>query len=328
MARIAHVGYGYWGKNVARSLGRLGHLAALVDPVAADAQSAADAYGVPLTDFVSALADPTIDAISLATPAELHFDQAMAALNAGKHVFVEKPITLRVEDAEALRATADERGLVLMVGHLLQYHPAFMALLALVRSGELGQVRYAYSTRQSLGKFRTHENVLWSFAPHDLSMLIALLGEPLTVTAQGHVTHTAGIADVVTMQGHFPNGASGHVQVNWMNPFKEQKLVVIGSKGMAVFEDSQADWAKKLAVYDHVITAVGGTPTPTAATARYIDVQQGEPLLEECRHFADCVDTGKRPRTDGTEAIAVLRTLERAERALQENLALQTPGQP
>lgn len=328
MARIAHVGYGYWGKNVARSLERLGHLAALVDPTAADAQSAADTYGVPLTDFASALANPSIDAISLATPAELHFEQAMAALNAGKHVFVEKPITLRVEDAEALRAIADERGLVLMVGHLLQYHAAFMALLALVRSGELGEVRYAYSTRQSLGKFRTHENVLWSFAPHDLSMLIALLGEPLTVTAQGHVTHTSGIADIVTMQGHFPNGASGHVQVNWMNPFKEQKLVVIGSKGMAVFEDSQPDWAKKLAVYDHVIASVSGTPTPTSAAARYIDVQQGEPLLEECRHFAHCVDTGERPRTDGSEAIAVLRTLERAERALQENLTLQTFGQP
>lgn len=327
MARIAHVGYGYWGKNVARSLSRLGHLAALVDPVAADARAAAGTYGVPLTDFASVLADPTIDALSLATPAELHFDQAIRALNAGKHVFVEKPITLRVEDAEELRTVADRHGLVLMVGHLLQYHPAFMALLALVRNGELGQVRYAYSTRQSLGKFRTHENVLWSFAPHDLSMLIALLGEPLTVTAQGHVTHTAGIADVVTMQGHFANGASGHVQVSWMNPFKEQKLVVIGSKAMAVFEDSQADWAKKLAVYDHVITRLSGAPTPTAAAARYIDVQQGEPLLEECRHFVDCVDTGQRPRTDGAEAIAVLRTLERAEQALRENLTLQTAGQ-
>lgn len=312
---------------MARSLARLGHLAALVDPVAADAEAAAGTYGVPLTDFAAVLANPTIDGISLATPAELHFDQAMGALEAGKHVFVEKPITLRVQDAEALRTVADQRGLVLMVGHLLQYHPAFMALLELARNGELGQLRYVYSTRHSLGKFRTHENVLWSFAPHDLSMIVALLGEPLTVTAQGHITHTPGIADVVTMQGHFANGASGHVQVSWMNPFKEQKLVVIGTKAMAVFEDSQPDWSKKLAVYDHTIAVVNGTPTPTAEAPRFFDVQKGEPLLEECRHFAECIDANKRPRTDGAEAIAVLRTLERAERALQENLNLQTVGQ-
>jgi UDP-2-acetamido-3-amino-2,3-dideoxy-glucuronate N-acetyltransferase len=277
-----------------------------------------------MLDFEAALADPAIDGISLATPAEMHFEQASRGLAAGKHVLVEKPITLRTADAEVLAQLATDKGLTLMVGHLLRYHPAFVALGDLVHSGALGDMRYAYSTRQSLGKFRLHENVLWSFAPHDLSMLIALLGEPLSVTAQGNVSFVEGIADFVTMQAHFSAGVSGHVQVSWMHPFKEQRLVVIGSKGMAVFEDSQSDWGRKLAIYGHQVDSVGGLPTPKSAPVEYIDVVPGEPLLEECRHFVECIDKGLHPLTDGAEAIAVLRTLERAEKALADNLKLQS----
>lgn len=324
MARIAHVGYGYWGKNVARSLGRIGALAAIVDPLSPDAAAAAEAAGVDLLDFETALARPDIDAVSLATPAEMHFDQASRAIAAGKHVLVEKPITLRTGEAEALAQMARTAGRVLMVGHLLQYHPAFVTLRKLVESGALGQVRYAYSNRMSLGKFRLHENVLWSFAPHDLSMLISLLGEPESVTAQGNVSFVDGIADFVTMQAHFANGASGHVQVSWMHPFKEQRLVVIGTEAMAVFEDSQPDWDKKLALYHHQVDLAGGLPVPKPSQAEFIAVEPGEPLLNECQHFVDCIDNDVQPLTDGVEAIAVLRTLERAETALAENLALQT----
>ncbi|HTV67421.1 MAG TPA: Gfo/Idh/MocA family oxidoreductase [Rhizobiaceae bacterium] len=322
MASIAHIGYGYWGKNLARNFAELGVLAAVVDFDPKAAKAGADAFGVRALSFEDALADPAIDGISLASPAVLHFAQAKAALDAGKHVFVEKPLALDVKDAETLAAIADKAGLTLMVGHLLQYHPVYIRLRELVEAGELGRLQYVYSNRLSLGKFRTEENVLWSFAPHDISMILGLIGEePTSVTAQGSVTYTPGIADIVTVQMHFAGGASAHVQACWMHPFKEQRLVVIGDKAMAVFEDSTPDWDAKLKLYRHMIDTSGAVPSPVKAEAEAIIVPKGEPLKAECAHFVDCIDKRLQPRTDGSEGVRVLRVLARAEAALKENLA-------
>jgi predicted dehydrogenase len=320
MTSIAHVGHGYWGRNLARNFSELGHLAAIVDPDRTIAETAAAAYGVKTTSFEAVLANPAIDGISLASPAGLHFAQAKAALEAGKHVYVEKPLALDVKEAEALCALASAKGRILMVGHLLQYHPVYVALRQMVEDGALGRILHVYSNRLSLGKFRTEENVLWSFAPHDISMILGLVGgEPDTVTAQGTVAFTPGVADLVTAQMGFPGGARAHVTVSWMHPFKEQRLVVIGDKAMAVFEDSLPEWEQKLVVYPHVVDSSGPVPVPAKGEGQRIAVEKDEPLKAECRHFIASIEAGSQPRTDGREGLAVLKVLDAAERALRAN---------
>lgn len=324
MARIAHVGYGYWGRNLARNFAELGALAAVVDENRAAAEEGASTHGVRPLSFDEVLADPAIDAVSLASPAPLHAAQAASAIEAGKHVFVEKPLALDIGDAERLWGLARARGRKLMVGHLLQYHPVFAALRGMVEGGELGAIRYAYSNRLSLGKFRSEENVLWSFAPHDFSMLLSLFGEePTHVSAHGSVAFLPGIADMAGVQMHFPSGGSAHVLTSWMHPFKEQRLVVVGEKAAAVFEDSAADWDRKLAVYRHRFDMRGPAPVPIKAEPEYVAVARSEPLRNECSHFVDCVDAGTDPLTDAEEGLRVLRLLQAAERALADNLTHQ-----
>ncbi|QDZ00540.1 Gfo/Idh/MocA family oxidoreductase [Nitratireductor mangrovi] len=321
MTSIAHVGHGYWGRNLARNFSELGNLAAIVDPDAAVAEAAANTYGVKAASFEAILADPAIDGVSIASPAGLHFAQAKAALEAGKHVFVEKPLALDINQAQALAEIAESRGMALMVGHLLQYHPVFLRLREMVAAGELGRVLHVYSNRLSLGKFRSEENVLWSFAPHDISMILGLMGtEPTEISAQGNACFSSDIADVVTVQMRFPNGGSGHVHVSWMHPFKEHRLVVIGSKAMAVFEDSRPEWQDKLLLYRHRVDTTGPAPVPDKAEAERVPVEKAEPLKEECRHFLHCIETGTSPRTDGREGLAVLRVLNAAQDALAGNL--------
>jgi UDP-2-acetamido-3-amino-2,3-dideoxy-glucuronate N-acetyltransferase len=277
--------------------------------------------------FEEVLAAPTVDAVSLASPAVLHFAQVKAALEAGKHVYVEKPLALDIKEAETLGALAAAQARVLMVGHLLQYHPVYLALRDMVAAGELGRLHHVYSNRLSLGKFRTEENVLWSFAPHDISMILGLAGEePDAVSAQGTAAFTPGIADLVSAQMRFPSGTRAHVLVSWMHPFKEQRLVVIGEKAMAVFEDSQPNWDDKLLFYPHSIDRSGPVPNPVKAEARRVPVGRAEPLKEECRHFVRCIETGSSPRTDGREGLAVLRVLDMAERALAQNLNAAVPA--
>lgn len=324
MARIAHIGYGYWGRNVARNLSELGVLAAIVDRDPRAAEAGSVSLAVRAASFEDVLADGAIDGVSLASPAALHFGQARAALDAGKHVLVEKPLALDVGDAEALVALAASRGRLLMVGHLLQYHPVYLELRELVTAGELGRLNYVYSNRMSLGKFRTEENVLWSYAPHDISMILGLYGaDPVRVTAQGSVAYSPGIADMVTMQMHFAGGGSGHVQACWMHPFKEQRLVAIGERAMAVFEDSEPDWNAKLRLYRHRIDPGGSVPSLVKADAEAVVVPYAEPLKAECAHFVECIDKGTQPRTDGAEGLRVLKVLDAAERALAENLTHQ-----
>lgn len=316
--RIAQVGCGYWGKNLARNFAELGVLAAVVDDHAAIASMIGKQHSVPVSSFDAVLADPTINGIALATPAVSHAEMALRALSAGKNVFVEKPLALSPEDGARVIDAANNAGLSLMVGHLLQYHPAFTALRAMTASGELGSLRYIFSNRMSLGKFRTEENVLWSFAPHDLSMVLALVGEePASLSCQGAAYVTPGIADWATLQMQFPSGVKAHIQVSWHSPYKEQRLVVIGDIAMAVFDDVEPDWGHKLAIYRHGIDRSGSAPAPVKSEADYLSIPKGEPLLNECKHFVDCIAEGRRPLTDGEEGLRVLRTLHRADLELQ-----------
>ena len=321
MTKITQVGCGHWGKNLTRNFSEIGVLAGVVDGDPNTASAMSETYGVAVMTFEEALANPSVDGISLATPAETHASLASRALKAGKHVYVEKPLALKIKDAEALISLADQLDKRLMVGHLLQYHPIFIALRGYVEEGLIGDVQYVYSNRMSLGKFRTEENVLWSFAPHDFSMLLSLVGkDPTVVTAQGASFVTPGIADWATVQFTFPNGVRGHIQTSWLHPFKEQRLVVIGSEGMLVFEDSLPDWDRKLAHYPHKIRIDGPVPVPEKADAIYLEVDTGEPLKDECRHFVESIENGTTPRTDGREGLAVLRALNAAETALQTSL--------
>lgn len=322
MVSIAHIGYGYWGRNIARNLAELGCLGAVVDADPAAAEAGAKALGVPAATLERALADAKIDGVSIASPAAMHAAQIEAALEAGKHVFVEKPLALDLRAAEELCLLAESRGLRLMVGHLLQYHPAFLRLRQMVEEGVFGRLLHVQSNRLSLGKLRTEENVLWSFAPHDVSMVLALFGaEPVDVSAEGSAFMTPGVADIVSVALRFADGGSAHIHASWLNPFKEHRLTLIGEKAMAVFEDSTPDWNEKLRLYRHRFDRTGAVPTPVKADAEAVPVPQAEPLKEECRHFVECIERGLVPRTDGREGLRVLKVLDQAERALADDFA-------
>ena len=310
------IGCGHWGKNLARCFAELGSLRAVVDQDEDSARRVAAAHNSTARAFQDVLGDSAIDAVAIAAPAAAHYELAIAALDAGKHVYVEKPLSLDVGDAEHLCATADTLDRVLMVGHLLQYHPAFIALREQVLAGTLGRINYLYSNRLSFGQIRREESILWSFAPHDLSMILSLVGsEPDHVSAVGSYYLHRSIADVTMTHLVFPGGTESHVFVSWLHPYKEQKLVVIGELGMAVFDDGRP-WDEKLTLFRHSVTWKGGLPTPQPADAEPIPLEAREPLVEECRHFLECVATGSTPRTDGAEGLRVLRVLEAADRSL------------
>ena len=316
---VAVIGCGYWGRNLVRVFNEIGALVAVCDADRNVAAEFAEKHSVPALSLDEVLADDGIDAVAIVTPAATHATVAAQALRAGKHVFVEKPVALSSLDAEELIALADEQGLTLMVGHLLQYHPAFMALRRLIESGRLGRLQYIYSNRLNLGKIRREENVFWSFAPHDISMILSLTGEmPSSVTAKGASYLHNVIADVTNTYLSFPSGVNAHIFVSWLHPYKDQKLVVVGDEGMAVFDDMK-DEGEKLRLFAHRIGWRDGVPEAEAAEAENVPFKDSEPLGVECEHFLACVGGGTRPRTDGEEGLRVLRVLEAAERALMED---------
>lgn len=323
---VAVVGAGYWGKNLVRNFHNLGALRHICDPKEALLDAfAATCPDVPRTACLeTVLADPQVAGVAVATPAETHYAIAKAALAAGKHVLVEKPMTLAESEARELIGLAETKGLTLMVGHLLQYHPLFLCLKDMAASGELGRIDYVYSNRLNLGKIRREENILWSFAPHDISMILSLAGgEPQAVqTTGGYYLHHA-IADVTTTHLEFASGMKAHIFVSWLHPFKEQKLVVVGERKMAVFDDT-LPWADKLLLYPHAIRWENQMPVPVKAEPERVDVAQGEPLRLECQHFLDCMASGRTPRTDGHEGLRVLRVLNASQKSL-ENGAVRVP---
>ncbi len=316
--RAAVVGCGYWGTNLVRNLHEHGALVAVCDEDPSRADAAAAQFGVPALAFDELLREPDLNGVVIAAPAAQHASLADQTLRAGKHVFVEKPLATSVDDAEALCELAEERGLILMVGHLLRYHPAFVALEQLVAEGTLGAVRFVSSTRLNLGRVRREEDILWSFAPHDISMTLALVGEePHTVSATGSAYLNPTVADITTTDLSFPGGAKANVFVSWLHPFKEQRLVVIGEDAMAVFDDGEP-WELKLALYRHRIDWVDGVANPVKADGEMIQLDEIEPLAIETRHFLDCVRDGTPPRTDGREGLRVLRVLASAAAAMND----------
>lgn len=314
MPKVAVIGCGHWGKNLVRNFAELGALAAVVDPNAELATKFAEQYKVDALSFEDTIARDDIAGVVIAAPAELHGYLSLKAFAAGKHVYVEKPIALSMDEAREMKAASAQAGKALMVGHLLQYHPAFSALGELVKSGGLGDVRYAYSNRLSLGKFRVEENAFWSFAPHDISMLLSIFGEaPEFVSGGGSAHVTSGVEDEYRVDMTFSGGRRAHVFASWMHPFKEQRLVVVGSKGMAVFEDSLQAPEDKLRLYRHEIDTSGLMPEPKKANAEPISYNTTlEPLKAECQHFLDCIATGATPLTDADEALRVLDVLVKA----------------
>jgi UDP-2-acetamido-3-amino-2,3-dideoxy-glucuronate N-acetyltransferase len=315
--RVAVIGCGYWGKNLVRNFAELGHLAAVCDSNSDQAQQMAEQYDVKSLTVAEALSSTEISGVVIAAPAVQHYDLTLAALNAGKHVFVEKPLALHVQEAQELCKLADKQQRILMVGHLLQYHPAFLELKQLIKSGKLGKLLYIYSNRLNLGKFRNEENILWSFAPHDISMILSLVNDlPTSVYATGACHLNPHIADVTTTHLSFKNGIRAHIFVSWLHPFKEQKLVVVGDRGMAVFDDGLS-WGEKLYLYPHEVNWINGMPTPTKADPIHIPIEVSEPLKLECKHFLDCIAQEQKPRTDAYEGLNVLHVLNAAEQSMK-----------
>ncbi|MBS3764674.1 MAG: Gfo/Idh/MocA family oxidoreductase, partial [Planctomycetes bacterium] len=314
---ISVVGYGYWGKNLVRNFDDLGMLYAVCDWDHSRREIAAQKYPDArfYSEYDEVLADAAVDAVVLATPAVSHFEMARQAFQAGKDLYVEKPLAMNVQEGRELQEMAEENDCILMVGHILRYHPAVMKLEELVRQGALGQVRYLYSNRLNMGKIRTEENILWSFAPHDISVMLAISGEePSRVSCGGGSYVSEDVADVTVSQFVFPGGLRAHIYVSWLHPFKEQRLVVIGSEKMAVFDDTAE---QKLVLYPHKVEWKDHLPSAVKAEGEVVAIDDGEPLRRECQHFIDCVENHTTPRTDATESIRVLKVLDACQRSLK-----------
>jgi len=328
MVRVAIVGAGAWGINHVRAMSRTaGAELVLVCDASPQARARARALAPAArlgADVAEAIAATDVDAIVLATPAKDHAEQARQALNAGKHVLVEKPLALDVADAHAVVAAAETHQRTLMVGHLMLFHPAVERLKTMIVQGELGRVLYIYSVRVNLGRVRQDENALWSLAPHDVSMIEYLLGdEPASVSARGGVYLQSRIADVVFANLRFASGVTAQIQVSWLDPRKERRLTIVGSQKMVEFDDVHP--VEKIRIYDK------GVDRPPFFTeyAQFLSIRNGdihipqipmvEPLERECRHFIDCVAQGKRPLTDGHTALRVVRVLEAAQKSLESD---------
>jgi predicted dehydrogenase len=326
--RVGIVGLGYWGPNLARNLDALEgcELAWCCDADEAARARYAPSYPQAkfTADFEELLADPDLDAVAITTPVPTHADLAVRALEAGKHVFVEKPLAKDVASAERVVDLARERGLVLMVGHLLAYHPGVRQLAELIAAGELGEVYYLYSQRLNLGKLRADENALWSLGAHDVSVLLELAqSSPTQVSARGEAYVREGVEDVVFAYIRFESGLAAHLHLSWLDPHKSRKLTVVGSDRMAELDDMSLE--RKLTIWDkgfdpaadnygEYITRSGAVWSPS--------VPNDEPLRIEAAHFVECVATGATPRTDGAAGLEVVRVLE----ALQSSL--EAGGEP
>jgi UDP-2-acetamido-3-amino-2,3-dideoxy-glucuronate N-acetyltransferase len=311
---IGLIGLGYWGKNLLRNLYELEVLYSACDADPAIISERKKQYpDVHYTKSLDELLqDPEIKAVAIASTAVTHYELVKRSLLSGRDVYVEKPLALTVKQGEELVELAEKEKRVLMVGHILQYHPAVIKLKGLITDGELGKIQYIYSNRLNIGKLRTEENILWSFAPHDISVILMLLeDEPVKVSSFGGDYLSKGVYDTTMTTLEFKNGVKGHIFVSWLHPFKEQKLIVVGSKAMAVFDDMSKE---KLFLYPHKIEwKEGKIPVAQKADYEVVPVGKGEPLKEELRHFVECVLERKRPNTDGYEGLKVLKILESAE---------------
>lgn len=319
--KIAVTGTGYWGKNLVRNFYSLNALAAICDSNPDTLASFQKQYsGIEgVLSFDALLKKPEIQGVVLATPAVTHYALTKQALLAGKDVFVEKPLSLNVHEGEELVKIAEEQKRILMVGHVLEYHPAFLKIREMINAGEIGKIRYFYSNRLNFGKIRREENILWSFAPHDIAVILRTIGEmPQQVTALGGAYIQANVADVTVTQLLFDHGIVAHIFISWLNPFKEQKLVIVGSEKMIQFDDV----TKELILHDLHVEIQKGEPVPIKGGGKTISYAPDEPLLLECKAFLEGIKTRNPPLTDGISGLRVLEVLH----AAQKSLNLQ--GQP
>lgn len=324
MVRLAVIGIGYWGPNLVRNFSRIpeASIEYLCDINPRSIESVA--YLVPQakkTSSIDEVLESDINAVVVASPAVTHYEIALKALSSGKHVFVEKPIALKTSEAEDLVRVAREKGLVLMVGHLMLYHPAVNYLKQLVENGDLGEILYLYSQRLNLGRLRKDENVVWSLAPHDISMIFYLKdSKPVQVSCVGGDYLRDGIEDVAFIDIKFEDGSLAHVHVSWLDPHKTRKLTIVGSRKMAVFDDMES--SEKVKIFDKGVTSV-----PQVAqygeeiSLRFGDIvipylKMQEPLYLECKHFIDCIREGRQPVSDGKNGLEVVRILEACDRSL------------
>lgn len=313
------IGVGYWGKNLVRNYAELGVLHSICDSNQELLKQCQAEHNVSkaFTDYREALKDESIKAVAIAAPAVVHYEIVKAALLAGKDVFVEKPLALTVVDAEELIALAASNGRILMVDHILQFHPAIIKLKELIDSGVLGKLQYIYSNRLNIGKLRSEENILWSFAPHDISVILSLVEEmPKSVNAFGQDYLQENVYDTTMTMMTFSDRLRAHIFVSWLHPFKEQKLVVVGDTKMAVFNDVEEN--NKLILYSHKVQWVHRVPVASKGEFEAVPVEKKEPLKEACLHFLGCVASRKQPRTDGKEALAVLKVLHQAQEELDK----------
>jgi UDP-2-acetamido-3-amino-2,3-dideoxy-glucuronate N-acetyltransferase len=316
--RIAVVGCGAWGKNLVRNFAELGALAAVCDEDHQKAQALALQYKVTALSEREVFSDPSVDAIVLATHAPFHESQAEAALKAGKHVYVEKPIALSVAGAQKLCSLAKTHQRILMVGHILNYHPAFIAIKE--RLSELGLLKHIYANRLGLGRVRRQESVIWDLACHDISLILALAQRmPLQVSATGQSYLAPGKPGSAVLNLTFDRGLTAHIHTSWISPFKEQKLVVVGEKAIAVFDDRKP-WAEKLSISkDYLIHKDGQPHANDAFQTQVIPLPESEPLKNECLHFLNSIQRGEEPLTSGEEGLRVTQVLEKAEYSLRES---------
>lgn len=312
---IGLIGCGYWGKNLMRNFFQLGVLKMVSDINSSTSKEVKDIseHIDFTTDYLDILRNDDISAVVIATPAKTHFKIVQKALNHEKHVFVEKPLCLNLKDGRKLVKLSKEKKLNLMVGHLLLYHPAFISMKKSIEKGLIGKIRYIYSNRLALGKLRKEEDVLWSFAPHDISMITNLINENLlSVEAFGGSYIKSKVKDTSLTLLKFKNNIKAHIFVSWLHPYKDQRLVVIGEKGMIVFADIEEN-DKKLLYYNHKVKWDGEIPLVSKAEGKKIPFNfKEEPLNIECKSFINWIKNNQRPLSDGEEGLRVLKILENA----------------
>lgn len=318
---IAVIGCGYWGRNLVRNFAALGALHTICDANPSVLRQFHSRYpGVNTeTEYAQVLQDEEIKGVVISTPAMLHYEMTREALLAGRDVFVEKPLALKVEEGKELVELAEKNNQILIVGHLLEYHPAVAKLKELIDKGELGKIQYIYSNRLNLGKFRTDENIMWSFAPHDISVILLLTGGemPQKISAHGGYYLHSDIADVTLTTMDFRDGVRAHIFVSWLHPYKEQKLVVVGNKKMALFDDTNPK--DKLFLYGHEIEWVERKPVPHPKEAEVVEVSLEEPLRIECQDFLECIANRRKPVVDGHKGLQVLEVLSYCQKSLEES---------
>ena len=315
---IAVIGCGMWGRNIARNCANLGVLKNVVDNNPGRAGEFAQTFSTTASDYASVCADKDIHGVMISASARAHEQLATEALRAGKHVFVEKPMSLSLDSAKAMNTAAKEANRQLMVGHLIRYHPAFTELLSQVKGGAVGKLRHIQANRLAMGRIRNTESALFDLCPHDLSLILTLTGSlPTHVTCYGAAHITPGIVDVVSTGLGFAGGVSASMTTSWVNPIKEHRLVVTGQTGSLLFDDTKP-WPEKLTLFSDHITQVGELFVVERASPIHLPVEEKEPLKEEVAAFIEVCRTGQPAPTDGDEGVAVQSVLEQMTGCLQQ----------